>query len=141
MNMNLWTYISSQAGHSDNHYNAHIVIMLKAYVRLTTRVNQVIWVQSAIKVFHNLSFYNYLLPTNLLCIIIEAISKYINLVYTCRQSYISLQHYHMYQTNSCYMMCYSSGHMFLSHRLKYHIYISTTNIHIQNNKATLCGIL
>jgi hypothetical protein len=51
--------------------------MLKVYVRLTTRVNQVIWAQSAIKVFHNLSFYNYLLPTNLFCIIIEAISKYI----------------------------------------------------------------
>ena len=53
------------------------VIMLKVYVRLTTRVNQVIWVQSAIKVFYNLSFYNYRLPTNLFCIIIEAISKYI----------------------------------------------------------------
>jgi hypothetical protein len=51
--------------------------MLKVYVRSKTRVNQVIWVQSAIKVFYNLSFYNYLLPTNLFGIIIEAIWKYI----------------------------------------------------------------
>jgi hypothetical protein len=41
-----------------------------------------------------------------------------NLAYTCLWSYIDLQHCHMSQTNSCYMMCYSSDHMFLSHRLK-----------------------
>jgi hypothetical protein len=53
------------------------VTMLKVSVWLKTRVNQVIWVQSAIKVFYNLSFYNYLLPTNLFGIVIETIWKYI----------------------------------------------------------------
>jgi len=49
------------------------VTMLKVSVRLKTRVNQAIWVPSAIKVFYSLTFNNYLLSTNLFCIIIEAI--------------------------------------------------------------------
>ena len=49
--------------------------MLKVSVRLKTRVNQAIWVPSAIKVFYSLTFYNYLLSTNLFCIIIEAIGN------------------------------------------------------------------
>ena len=51
------------------------VTRLMVYVRLKTRVNQVIWVQNVIKVFYN--FYNYLLPTKFFCIIIEAIWEYI----------------------------------------------------------------
>jgi len=41
-----------------------------------------------------------------------------NLVYTCLESYINLQQGHILQTNSCYRSCYSSCHMFLSHKLK-----------------------